>query len=86
MVIKRISFIEAGSPGLHIFSKFPIPRIGAVLLSTILRERGPVRSVLITNRIIGCPHEEGIDYPEGDVCPKCPYWAHRDRWTGTTIH
>ena len=40
MVIKRVSFIEAGSPGLHIFSKFPIPRIGAVLLSTILRERG----------------------------------------------
>ncbi len=40
MVIKRISFIEAGSPGPHIFSKFPIPRLGAVLLSTILRERG----------------------------------------------
>jgi radical SAM superfamily enzyme YgiQ (UPF0313 family) len=40
MIIKRVSFIEAGSPGLHIFSKFPIPRLGAVLLSTILRERG----------------------------------------------
>jgi len=40
MFIRRISFIEAGSPGLHIFSKFPIPRLGAVLLSTILRERG----------------------------------------------
>ena len=40
MNIKRISFIEAGSPGLHIFSKFPIPRLGAVLLSTILSERG----------------------------------------------
>jgi radical SAM superfamily enzyme YgiQ (UPF0313 family) len=40
MVIKRVSFIEAGSPGLHTFSKFPIPRLGAVLLSTILRERG----------------------------------------------
>ena len=40
MVIRRISFIEAGSPGLHIFSKFPIPRLGAVLLSTILRGRG----------------------------------------------
>jgi radical SAM superfamily enzyme YgiQ (UPF0313 family) len=37
---RRISFIEAGAPGLHIFSKFPIPRLGAVLLSTILRERG----------------------------------------------
>jgi radical SAM superfamily enzyme YgiQ (UPF0313 family) len=40
MVIKRVSFFEAGSPGLHFFSKFPIPRLGAVLLSTILRERG----------------------------------------------
>jgi radical SAM superfamily enzyme YgiQ (UPF0313 family) len=40
MSIRRISFIEAGTPGLHIFSKFPIPRLGAVLLSTILRERG----------------------------------------------
>lgn len=39
MNIRRISFIEAGSPCLHIFSKFPIPRPGAVLLSTILRER-----------------------------------------------
>jgi radical SAM superfamily enzyme YgiQ (UPF0313 family) len=37
---RQISFIEAGTPGLHIFSKFPIPRLGAVLLSTILRERG----------------------------------------------
>ncbi len=40
MLIKRISFIEAGSPGFHIFSKFPIPRLGAVLLSTILKEKG----------------------------------------------
>ena len=40
MVIKQISFIEAGSPGKHIFSKFPIPRLGAVLLSTILRDKG----------------------------------------------
>jgi len=40
MIIKRISFIEAGSPRLHFFSKFPIPRLGAVLLPTILRGRG----------------------------------------------
>jgi radical SAM superfamily enzyme YgiQ (UPF0313 family) len=36
----RISFIEAKSPGNNIFSKFPIPRLGAVLLSTMLKERG----------------------------------------------
>lgn len=40
MGIRRISFIEAASPGLHIFSRYPIPRLGAVLLSTILRDRG----------------------------------------------
>lgn len=41
-----------------------------------------VASVAALDRIIGCPHEEGIDYPEGEVCPRCPFWAHRDRWTG----
>jgi hypothetical protein len=40
-----------------------------------------VRSVVVTDGIIGCPHEEGIDYPEGTSCPKCPFWAGRDRWT-----
>lgn len=40
MKIKRVSFIEAKSPGNHIFSKFPIPRVGTILLSTILRDRG----------------------------------------------
>src|ERR1700757_3058278 len=39
------------------------------------------RSVVMTDRIIGCPHEEGIDY-EGPTCPVCPFWVGRDRWTG----
>ena len=42
------------------------------------------RSVVMTDRIIGCPHEEGIDY-EGPICPKCPFWAGRDRWTGERL-
>lgn len=41
-----------------------------------------VRSVVMTDGIVGCPHEEGIDYPEGEVCPHCPFWAGRDRWAG----
>jgi hypothetical protein len=44
-----------------------------------------VRSVVMTDRIIGCPHEEGIDYPEGQKCPQCPFWATRDRWSGEVI-
>ena len=42
--------------------------------------------VVITDRIIGCPHEEGLDYPEGSKCPQCPFWAFRDRFTGEIIH
>ncbi|MBI3919456.1 MAG: hypothetical protein HY322_20895 [Betaproteobacteria bacterium] len=43
------------------------------------------KSVAMVDRVIGCPHEEGIDYAEGSVCPRCPFWAHRDRWTGEPI-
>ena len=28
---------------------------------------------------------QGADYPEGAVCPQCPYWANRDRWTGNLV-
>ena len=45
-----------------------------------------VVSVVAVDRIIGCPHEEGIDYPEGTACPQCPFWASRDRFTGEMIH
>ena len=43
------------------------------------------RSVNVANGIIGCPHEEGIDYPSGSVCPYCPYWAGHDRWAAERI-
>lgn len=45
-----------------------------------------VRSVTLTDGIIGCPHEEGIDYPLGQSCPQCPYWAGRDRFTHERVH
>jgi hypothetical protein len=43
------------------------------------------KSVVMTDRIFGCPHEEGTDY-EGPTCPFCPFWAGRDRWTGKRLH
>lgn len=58
--------------------------IGVQILEFI--ERHGAKSVVMADRIIGCPHEEGVDYPEGQVCPRCPFWAHRDRWTGDVIH
>lgn len=49
-----------------------------------IEEQG-AKSAVMSPGIIGCPHEEGIDYPEGEVCPDCPYWATRDRWTGEEL-
>ncbi len=50
-------------------------------VAAFFREHG-ARTIVAADRIIGCPHEEGIDYPEGTTCPRCPFWANRDRWTG----
>lgn len=44
-----------------------------------------VKSVVTVDRIIGCPHEEGIDYPAGEKCPMCPFWANRDRFSGELL-
>ncbi|WP_052567021.1 B12-binding domain-containing radical SAM protein [Candidatus Magnetobacterium casense] len=38
--MKTIAFIETRSPLSNIFRRFPIPRLGAVLLSTLLRQQG----------------------------------------------
>jgi hypothetical protein len=57
----------------------------AYQISAFLREH-QVLSVSMVDRIIGCPHEEVVDYPEGEACPNCPYWSGRDRFTGELIH
>ena len=54
-------------------------------VSDFLRQH-QVRSIVAADGILGCPHEEGIDYPDGKSCPQCPYWAGRDRFTHERIH
>ncbi|NKL07026.1 hypothetical protein GFL39_19190 [Rhizobium leguminosarum bv. viciae] len=50
-------------------------------IAAFLREN-EVKSVVMADGILGCPHEEGIDYPVGEACPECSYWKGRNRWTG----
>jgi hypothetical protein len=59
------------------------PVVGRKILE--FTQQHGVKTVVVTDGIIGCPHEEGIDYPDGEVCPACPFWAHRDRWSGEMI-
>lgn len=44
-----------------------------------------IKDTVSYDRIIGCPHEEGIDYPIGRTCPRCPFWAGIDRFTHEPI-
>ncbi len=59
------------------------PAVGGNILRFV--QEHAAKSVVMADRIIGCPHEEGVDYPEGQACPHCPFWAHRDRWTGEIV-
>ena len=44
-------------------------------------KRHGVKHTETYDRILGCPHEEGIDYPLGGACPHCPFWENIDRFT-----
>jgi hypothetical protein len=51
-----------------------------------IKQQGAL-SVVMTGGIIGCPHQQGIDY-EGEWCPDpaCKFWHGRDRFTGEMLH
>jgi hypothetical protein len=59
------------------------PAVAREILEFI--ESHGVLSVAMTDGIIGCPHQEGIDY-ECEWCPVCEFWHGRDRFTGERIH
>jgi hypothetical protein len=58
-------------------------RIAREILEFLEERR--VLSVAMTDGIIGCPHQEGIDY-EGEWCPLCEFWRGRDRFTGQPVN
>ncbi len=39
-------------------------------------EAHDVRSVALAPGIYYCPHEPGVDFPEGGACPICPFWSN----------
>jgi hypothetical protein len=49
-------------------------------------EKHGVLSVVMSDGLMGCPHQEGIDY-DGQWCPDptCAYWYKRDRFTGKMV-
>lgn len=37
-------------------------------------QKNDVARVLTSEWVLSCPHEEGVDYPVGEICPFCPDW------------
>jgi hypothetical protein len=56
-------------------------RRDAAVIEAIFRfvQSRQIQSIAMIEEILGCPHEEGTDYPDGEDCPECPYWAGRKR-------
>jgi hypothetical protein len=83
-VVLGIIAFEGAEPQLHKwFQKSPNAdfRYDIDLQNTwleIIRREG-VQRVAMIEEINGCPHEEGVDYPVGEVCPECPFWADQQR-------
>jgi hypothetical protein len=48
------------------------PEVGAEIAGFIAAHG--VQQVAMTDGVLGCPHEEGIDFPKGQECPYCPFW------------
>ena len=38
-------------------------------------------SLAMLDQVVGCPHEEGVDYPHGEPCPQCPAWKDKEQLT-----
>jgi hypothetical protein len=56
----------------------------AAEVTAFFKEYG-VKEAVASDCIMGCPHEEGVDYPMGRTCPRCPFWATIDRFTHEPI-
>jgi radical SAM superfamily enzyme YgiQ (UPF0313 family) len=64
--IRKVLFIEPRNPRPHIFSRVAIPRLGSVLLATILRNQGIEVKVVVEE--INQPHLESLDFHPDLVC------------------
>ncbi|MBM4299907.1 MAG: B12-binding domain-containing radical SAM protein [Deltaproteobacteria bacterium] len=64
--IQKVLFIEPRSPQEHIFSRLAIPRLGSLLLGTILQQQGLEVKVVIEE--ISAPNYRSLDFQPDLVC------------------
>lgn len=46
-------------------------------IAAFIKSHG-IEKAVIAEGILGCPHIPGEDYPKGEPCPYCPFWAEEE--------
>ena len=72
------------APQIEVFTTQSDIRYDETIQTTLLKiiERVDAKTVTLTDRVVGCPHQEGVDYMAGGECPQCTYWHGKPRYTG----
>lgn len=53
------------------------PKVAAEIGQFYLKNK--VADVIMTDGVLGCPHDEGVDFPIGGQCPQCKYWETKPK-------
>ena len=56
------------------FPILPISDLSRLFARLFAPKKYGVKRVGMSDGNIGCPHEEGKDFPVGGDCPFCPWW------------
>ena len=92
----KIVLIEPSAPNLHIFSQFPLPRLGTLILGTMMERRGWEAEVYVEDfrkldlGTLGQADLVGISTITSTARAPMPSptrpakWAGRSSWAGLT--
>src|SRR3989304_5368086 len=82
MTTKKVVFVEPSSTHLHVYSRFTIPRLGSVLLGTIMRDRGwdakgYIEDIAPVGMGAGLAADSvgSVRIPSRAVPLPCPFWS-----------
>ncbi len=81
-----VGFIEEENADIQIenFNTESDVREDVAVQSALIKiiDRSGAKTVSLIDRIIACPHEEGVDFPKDEDCPECEFWHGKARVTG----
>jgi len=63
------------SPDTPLFDATDFERMEHSMAMAMFLSSYRIKETVFVDGNLGCPHEEGEDFPVGEDCPFCPFWA-----------